>query len=155
MANNVRKLERKPRAKKTTVVAVAPGLHAGTVELEADGAFKARLASGELVTAGLAKGVERELALEALRDRRTVLLSVTGEGASILGALQTAPTRSAEPLHVRASSIELEADEGLVLRAGKARIVLEPDGAIRFVGDAMTMRVAQALRVLAANVELP
>lgn len=158
MSSNVRRLERKHAGSKRlndSAPSVASGLHAATLEFETSGGYQARVASGELVPATLAEGVAPELATEALRDRRTVLVSVGASGAVLLGALQTKPTASAETLHLRAPSVEIEGREGVVLRAGKASLVLEPDGTIRLVGDAMTMRVAQLLRVLAANVELP
>lgn len=151
--NNIRRLERKPRSKR--LPAAPPGLHAGTVELEARGAFKTRLATGELVTATLAANVAPALATEALRERRTVLVVVTPAGATILGALQTQPSQSFGALRLRADTVELEGEGGIVLRAGKTKLTISPDGSIHLVGDAMTMRLARALRVLAANVELP
>ncbi|MEJ7732133.1 MAG: hypothetical protein WKG00_23345 [Polyangiaceae bacterium] len=127
------------------------GLHAAQLEMSAKGSYRARLLSGERVCASLAPGVSPALAAECLRDRRTVLLAPGPDGALVVGALQTEPTRSP----VEASEVEIAGERSVVLRAGKATLVLEADGTVRIGGQTMTAHIARVVRFAAASVELP
>lgn len=137
------------------VPAMPPGLHAGVVEMKTKRAFRVRLASGEVVKATLGDGVSAVLVDACLRERRLVVVTPIPDGIAIVGALQTQPVQSSDEVSIAARSVEIDAQQAISLRAGKAKITLEKDGAIRITGDAATMRLAKALRVLAAKVELP
>ena len=150
-----------PRSKVTTIderrvrrpraAVLSPGLHAAQLELGARGSYRARLLSGERLSARLAPGVSPELVAECLRDRRTVLLAPAESGAWIVGALQTEPSRSP----VEAEEVEIAGERSVRIRAGKATLVLEADGTVRIGGQTMTANVARLVRFASAKVELP
>jgi hypothetical protein len=156
-AGSVR-VERKPRVRGTAAdIALGPGLHAATIELGAKGAYRVRTAAGERVRAKLAEGVAPALADECRRTRRTVLVTETPNGVVIIGAVQTQPSAESkrEKLRLDAKDLELAAERAIVLRVGKAVLVLDESGAIRLAGEGVALRAAKAVKVLAANVELP
>lgn len=140
-----------------TAVTLGPGLHAATIELGARGTYRVRTAAGERVRAKLAEGVAPALADECRRTRRTVLVTQTPDGVVIIGAVQTQPSIEGkhEKLRLDANEIELAAERTIVLRVGKAVLVLDESGAIRLAGEGVALRAAKAVKVLAANVELP
>jgi hypothetical protein len=141
-----------------TEIALAPGLHAATIEMVSRGSYRVRTAAGGRVTARLAEGVAAALAEECLKTRRTVLVTETPKGVEIVGALQTQPAADGgrqEKLRLDARELELVAERAIVLRVGKSLLVLDESGAIRLAGEGVSLRAAKAVRVLAANVELP
>lgn len=139
--------------------ALTPGLHAGKIELCTAEACRVRVAGFGVVTARRGPELAEDFVEECLRDQRTVLLAADGDGgALLLGALQTAsaPARDAhDTLRLEAKRIELAAEEGVSIAVGKAAIRLDRSGAVKIVGDRMTMDVAAVVRVLSALVELP
>lgn len=152
------KVDRKTRTSRMQPESeLAPGLHAATIELGAKGKYQVRTAAGERVRAKLADGVAPALADECRRTRRTVLVTQAPEGALIIGAVQTQPSIEGkhEKLRIDARELELEAARAIVLRVGKAVLVLDESGAIRLAGEGVSLRAAKTVRVLAANVELP
>lgn len=152
------RVERRTRARvAATEIALGPGLHAATIELGAKGMYRVRTAAGERMRAKLAEGVAPALADECRRTRRTVLVTQTPDGVVIIGAVQTQPSFEGkhEKLRLDAKEVELAAERAIVLRVGKAVLVLDESGAIRLAGDGMSLRAAKAVRLLAANVELP
>lgn len=152
------KTERRTRAGRTAPeVALAPGLHAAIIELGAKGTYRVRTAAGDRVRAKLAEGVAPALADECRRTRRTVLVTQTPDGVVIIGAVQTQPSFEGkhEKLRLDAKELELVAERAMVLRVGKAVLVLDESGAVRLAGEGMTLKAAKAVKVLAANVELP
>ncbi len=152
----LRALEGRARGRRVApAAALAPGLHAATIELAAKGSYRLRTATGEQVKARLAPGVDPALANECLRDRRTVLVTAHPTGALIVGALQVTASAAPTTLRLEASDIELCAEKTIVLRVGKSLVVVSEQGVVQMVGEGMTVRMAKAMRVLSANVELP
>lgn len=152
------RVERRGRAGAAAMdLALGPGLHAATIELGTKGVYRVRTAAGERVRAKLAEGVALALADECRRTRRTVLVTQTPGGVVIIGALQTQPSAEGkqEKLRLDATELELAAERAIVLRVGKAVLVLDESGAIKLAGDGISLRAARAVRLLAANVELP
>lgn len=134
------------------------GLSIGKIELRAETAFRVRLVGGRLVSAKLAPDVDEGFAEECLRDKRTVLVVMEEGGAVIAGALQTskAVSRDAhDAVRIEGSRVRIEADEGIDIAVGKSSLRLDKSGAVKIVGQKMTMDVATVLRVLSALVELP
>ncbi len=152
------KVERTTRAgTPATDIALGPGLHAATIELESKGRYRVRTSTGQRARATLANGVAPALAEECRKARRIVLVTDTPEGVVILGALQTQPSAEGkrDTLRLDAKELELAAEKALVLRVGKTMLVLDESGAIRMVGEGVALRAGKAVKVLAANVELP
>lgn len=147
---------RKPR-KGAEVEPLGTGLHAATIELCARGTYRVRTASGISARAKLAEGMSAALADECRRTRRTVLVTEAADGVLIVGAIQTQPSLEGrhERLQLKANELELAAERAIVLRVGKSLLVLDESGAIRLAGEGVSLRAAKAVRVLAANVELP
>jgi len=134
---------------------LAPGIHAATIELASKGAFRVRTTTGERVKASLGAGVDPSLVEECLKERRTVLVAPHPKGAIIVGALQVSASARREKLRLEARDIELCAGSRIVLRVGKSLVVIDEQGGIQMVGDGMTVKMAKAVRVRSANVELP
>lgn len=152
------KQPRRVRAERTVVeTELAPGLHAATIELGAKGTYRVRLASGERIRVKLADGVAPALVDECRRTRRTVLVTRGAEGPVIIGAVQTQPSAEGarEKLRLDAEEVEIAAERAIVLRVGKAVLVLDESGAIRLTGEGVTLRAGKAVKVMAADVELP
>ncbi|APR78508.1 Hypothetical protein A7982_03855 [Minicystis rosea] len=86
-----------------------------------------------------------------------MLVTQTRDGVVIVGALQTQPSAEGKPekLRLDAKDLELAAERAIVLRVGKAVLMLDESGAIRLAGEGVALRAAKAIKVLAANVELP
>jgi hypothetical protein len=136
---------------------LGPGLHAATIELCGRGTYRVRTAGGIRARAKLAEGVSAGLADECRRTRRTVLVTEAAEGVVIVGAIQTQPSLEGkhDRLRIAAKELELGAERAIVLRVGKSLLVLDESGAIRVVGEGVSLRAAKAVRVLATSVELP
>jgi hypothetical protein len=110
--------------------------------------------AGERTEARLARDVDEALAEECLREQRTVLVTQGEDGVPvILGALQTSGSGAAA--RSCGKRIEIEAEEGLVLRVGKAALVMEKDGTVKLVGQKMSMNLTEVVRVLSTRCELP
>jgi hypothetical protein len=154
--SGVRTLGGRVRGRRVAVApALAPGLHAATIELASKGSYCLRTVAGERVKARLAPGVDPALANECLRDRRTVLVTAHAKGALIVGALQVTAAAAPNTLRLEATDIELCAAKTIVLRVGKSLVVVSEQGAVQMLGEGMTVRMAKTVRVLSANVELP
>jgi hypothetical protein len=135
--------------------ALAPGLHAATIELALKGSFRLRTMTGEQVRARLGPGVDPALADECLKERRTVLVTAGPKGAIIVGAVQVTASEKRDKVRLEGEEIELCASNKIALRVGKALLVIDANGAIQVVGETTTMKMAKAVRVRSVNVELP
>jgi hypothetical protein len=135
--------------------ALAPGLNAATIDLVSKGSFRLRMMTGERVRARLGPGVDPALADECLKQRRTVLVTAGPKGPIIVGAVQVTASERREKLRLEGGEIELCAGNKIVLRVGKSLIVLDEHGAIHMTGESTTLKMAKAVRVRSANVELP
>lgn len=150
-----KKLEGARASRIAPEAALAPGLHAATIELALKGSFRLRTMTGERVKARLGPGVDPGLAEECLKQRRTVLVTAGPRGAIIVGAIQVTASESRENVRLEGEEIELCASNKIALRVGKALLVIDANGAIQMVGETTTMKMAKAVRVRSANVELP
>ncbi|MDC3955575.1 hypothetical protein [Polyangium jinanense] len=128
---------------------LGPGAHIGEVEAREGGGYRVRLACGREVTVTVGPGVEEALVEEAMRERRPVIVADGVEGACIFGALQTRAARAPQP------ELVLEAEKRLVLRVGRARVELLADGTVRISGQAATLDMPRAIRLLSALTEIP
>jgi hypothetical protein len=100
----------------------------------AGGAVRVRVrgVEGE-ICAELAPGVERELVEQAVRNGdRVVLECAADEPPAVVGVLQT---RSPREVVVKGAKIHLEAEEELLLRAGRGAMRIRRDGDIELVGS--------------------
>lgn len=144
---------------------LGPGLHGGVVEMAAAGAtgdapraYRVRLLSGERITAVRGDVVEEALVDECLRTGKLVLLADGERGPTIFGALQTSRGLDVDAeghAVLRARTVRLQGDEGVVVEAGGTSLRLEESGAARMQGDRMVIDMGSHVRVLSALVELP
>jgi hypothetical protein len=142
----------------TEPVSLAPGLHAGSIELRSEGVFRVRLLDGTVIAATLDDGVDPELARECQRRGLRVIVTGSARGPLILGAIQTTPSIAVEEggtLAISAKKIRLKAEQSLVLESGEASLRLQPDGVFKLEGDRMVVDVAGLVRFLSARVEFP
>lgn len=154
------KKEATPRKKKApaAAVALAPGLHAGVIELRSDASYRVRLLDGSVVSASLDDEVDVELARECQRRGRKVIVVASERGPLIVGALQTSRPIAREvdgSLLISAKKIRLKADQALILESGDAALRLAPEGLLKLEGDKMLVDVGGLVRFLAARVEFP
>lgn len=144
---------------KKPAAALPPGIHAGKIELSTGDACRVRVAGVGLVSARRSPDLAEDFLEECMRDQRTVLLAADAEGgALLLGALQTSRATARDDhdtVRLEGKRLELRADEAVSLSVGKATIRLDKSGAVKIVGDRMTMDIAAVVRVLSALVELP
>jgi predicted polyphosphate/ATP-dependent NAD kinase len=149
----------KKRAPRASSALLAPGVHPARIEMRAGVRFQVRTLDGLRVEARLAPEVEDAFAEECMREHRTVLVSPGGEGSAVLlGALQTSRgvLRDRHGLtRIDGKRIELEAEDGLVLRVGKSKILLDRQGTVKVVGRKMTMDVSDLVQVLSLLCKLP
>jgi hypothetical protein len=149
----------KKRARPRVVAAtLAPGLHAGLIELRSDQSYRVRLLDGTVVSAALDDDVDAELARECLRKGRRVIVTGSDRGPLILGALQTSRPIARESdgsLTLSAKKIRLKAEQALVLESGDAVVRLAPDGMVKLEGDRMVVDIGGLVRFLSARVEFP
>jgi len=154
--SNVVKLRSKdPRGEAAPGLA---GLSVGRIEGKAArGVLRVRLLDGTLLDARPADGVDPGFLDDCHRERRTVLLAPAPEGAVVLGALQIGRAIAPEKGSVRVSGehIDLCAEKGVTISAGKASLRLDERGTIHLAGQKATVSMARLVRVLAALVELP
>lgn len=152
-------IKTKKRAPAPSLASLGPGIHPARIDVCAGDRFHLRTLAGQRVEARLADDVEPAFAQECLREHRTVLITPGDDGiAVILGALQTARGISRDDtgtVRSRGKRVEIEADEGLVLRVGQSALVMDKRGALKLVGQKMTVNVAEVVRVLSALCELP
>ena len=146
------------RKVKAATRSLGDGLHAARVELASEKTLRLRLPSGEVVTAALADGVERDLVTDCMRDGRHVIVVDSPRGPLVLGALQTARVMARDErgnLSLEARDVRIVAERSLVLEAGPVMLRLERSGVLKAEGERMTIDMATFLRVIAAKVELP
>jgi hypothetical protein len=145
--------------RKQTAATLAPGIHPAHIDVRAGKRYGVRTLGGVRLEAALGAGVEPAFAEECLREHRTVLVT-PGEhgGAVILGALQTTRALSRDDigtLRAHGRRLEIDAEEGLVLRVGNAALIIDQHGALKLTGNKLNLDIAQVVRVLAAACELP
>jgi hypothetical protein len=149
----------KKRAPAVSLVTLGPGIHPAKIDVRAGDRYRVHTLTGERVEARLGDEVEEAFAAECLREQRTVLVAPGENGeAVILGGLQTSRAMSrddAGTVRARGKRVEIDADEGLVLRVGKSALVMDKRGVVRMTGQKMTMNIAEVVRVLSALCELP
>ncbi|MDI1477253.1 hypothetical protein [Polyangium sp. y55x31] len=146
------------RAKKPAPAALGPGLFVGKIEFASDGTYRVRTVEGRRVTAVLADDVEPAFAEECLRTGRTVFVTETERGPTVLGALQTSRglVREASGLvTLSAQDLRLRAERSLTLESGQAALRLEKAGILRAEGERMVVDMSSLVRFLSALVELP
>jgi hypothetical protein len=153
-----KRTSQKRSAKPEPKVLLGPGMHGATVELFADTTARARLATGEVVRATVAPGVEAAFVEECLRLGRTVVLVDGESGPLLVGALQT--TRALGPaadgtLVLEADTVRLRAATLATLEVGQSTLRLEPTGLLRIEGNKLVVDVSSLVRFLSARVELP
>ena len=150
---------KKPARSTRDPVALGPGIHAATIELQEGASFRVKLLDGQRVVATHARGVSPMLLDECLRARRTVMLADGEHGPIILGALQTDPTPRVDAesgtFEVEAKHIRLRADATIAFKVGSTSLALGQSGVARIEGEQLILDVAALMRVLAAKVELP
>ena len=141
----------KKRAPGVRAASLGPGVHPARLDLRAGDRYSVHTFAGERTEARLARDVDEALAEECLRKQRTVLVTQGEDGvAVILGALQTSCGASSP-----GKRVEIEAEEGLVLRVGKSALIMDKDGTVKLVGQRMSMNLAEVVRVLSTRCELP
>lgn len=148
----------KVRRAKERPALLGPGLHAGTIELHGERAYRVRVTGLGHVNAVLDPSVAAALADECLREGRTVVLADTERGPTILGALQTSPSFSADAsgvVSIAGKDIKLRAERALLLEAGPVSIRLDQAGLVRAEGERLVLDMASLVKILAARVELP
>ena len=85
------------------------------------------------VAATLDEGVHTELVARAMASGDAVLVEMDPEvGPVIVGVVQT---RMPDELQIKARKIVIEADEELVMRAGRGALRLREDGDVELVGS--------------------
>ncbi|MFO0759561.1 MAG: hypothetical protein U0359_23920 [Byssovorax sp.] len=149
---------KKSPARRAAPAPLAPGLHAGTIELRAEGTYGVRLLDGSFVSATLDDDVAPDFARECLRRGRRVIVTQGREGPVVLGALQTERSLTREEdgsLSVTAKKIRLKAEQSIVFETGQAALRLSPEGMLKLEGDKMVIDVGGLVRFLSARVEFP
>jgi hypothetical protein len=144
--------------KKTRGAVLGSGIHPAIIELHAPPSFRVRILSGPSAMAVLGDGVDPVLAMDCLRDGRTVMVADTSRGPTILGALQTTRGLERTPdgtLVVEAKRIRLRAKEAVVIETENASLRIRADGTVETEGEKMVIDMSSNLRVLSALVELP
>jgi hypothetical protein len=113
---------------------VAPALRTARVVAvngnEAQIAYRGR---GAPVTAVIDEGVDRALVTRAMAGNEAVLVEVDPEvGPVIVGVVQT---RIPDEVEIKARKVVLDADEELLLRAGRGALRIREDGDVELVGS--------------------
>ncbi len=137
---------------------LGPGMHAGTVELVADGTYRVALAAGGHVRARVEKGLSPRFVEKCMRTGQKMLLMDTPRGPEIMGALHAPrelPGGEEDSLDLKGKTIRIRASEEVQIQVGKSMLKLDKHGAVRLEGRRMVMDVAALLRILSARVELP
>lgn len=103
---------------------------AGVRGREADIVFRGR---GARVRATLDEGVDVDLVKRALAGNDAVLVEIDPDvGPVIVGVVQT---RLPDVLEIKARKITLDADEELLMRAGRGAMRIREDGDVELVGS--------------------
>ena len=76
-----------------------------------------------------------------------MLIGALGETVVLFGALRTKERRP--------DVVVVEAEQRLVLRAGKAKLELSADGKVKLSGNAVTIDAPHEVRIVSARVEVP
>ncbi len=151
--------KQKKRATRTSPAPLPPGLHPARIEMRAGERFHLRTLEGLRVEARLAPELEEAFVEECLREHRTVLVAPGREGTAVLlGALQTSRGVSRDRhgmTRIEGQRVELEAEDGLVLRVGKSKLILDRQGTVKVVGRKMTMDLSDLVQVLSLRCTLP
>ncbi|APR80671.1 Hypothetical protein A7982_06018 [Minicystis rosea] len=137
---------------------LGPGLHAVTIEMRTEDAYRVRLPDGTRLPACLGDDVDTALAEDCLRTGRPMIAADTERGPTLLGALQTRlPVERDEDgrVAVRAKELRFVAERGLSIEAGSFALRVDAAGAARFEGNRMVIDMSELVRVLASRVELP
>lgn len=132
-----------------------PIMMTAVVEMGADGHYRVRLRSGELVRAQCDDGVCPTLVAACIRERRRMIVEREGECLYIVGALQTQLTPSVASDANHPARLDLVAEQELNLRAGNSTLTLRNDGRVILRGNHLTMDIARLVKLLSAKVELP
>jgi hypothetical protein len=124
------------------------GAHfAKLVKRVAEGRYEASFFGGEPREVGVAPDVDIELADRCLAEQAIVLVGMLNNEPVIFGALQTRERKTEE--------VVIEAPRRLVLKVGKAKLVLSADGSVKLSGDAVTVDAPREVRLASAHVEIP
>jgi len=85
------------------------------------------------VLAELGRGVARELVAQAVREGNAVLVeSAPGEAPLVVGVVQI---RWPDELSLHARTVRIEAEQEVLLRAGRGAVRIRQDGEIEIVGS--------------------
>lgn len=147
-----------PNNQNASATALPPGIHGAVLVGREGSGFTVRTLDGQIWKAACGDQVEDAFVEECLAERRTILVSPSAEGVTILGAIQSRRTvvrDGHDTVRVEGRRIEIDAKDGISLKVGKSALRLDPHGNVRVVGQKMTMDVAELVRVLAALCELP
>ena len=137
---------------------LGPGLHGATIELLSGDAVRVRTLDGTRVRARLADDVDPKLVEACLREGRTVMVSDTALGPTILGALQTLLPFEQDPsgkLVVRADEVRFAAKRAFAIEVGGISLRADEKGAVRLEGDRLTIDMSEIVRILSSRLELP
>lgn len=150
---------RSARARKQAAPALAPGIHLGRIEMLSGAVYSVSVGPRRSVMVELAEGFEAAFAEECLREQRPVIVSVDEDGRAVLaGALQTTRGVSRDregSARIEATRLDLRAEEGATIAVGRTLLRIDRRGAVKIVGDKMTLDITEVVRVLSARCELP
>ncbi len=127
--------------------------------MQSGAVYSVSLGRRRAVVAELADGFEPAFAEECLREQRPVLVSVDEDGRVVLaGALQTSRSVSRDregSARIEAKRLDLRAEDGATITVGRTMLRIDRHGAVKIVGDKMTLDITEVVRVLSARCELP
>lgn len=123
-----------PKPADAAALAAGPALRTARVAAvrgrEAEIAFRGR---GAAITATIDEGVDPELVKRAMAGNEAVLVEVDPEvGPVIVGVVQT---RVPDVIEIKARKVVLDADEELLMRAGRGAMRIREDGDVELVGS--------------------
>jgi hypothetical protein len=102
--------------------------------------------------------ITRGLLEDCVRRQRLVLIADSPTGPQLLGAIQTELSPSTDHngrLCLNAQSVEITAQERVVVVAGETQVRLNADGRLRLQAERSVIDSSAGLKVLSALVELP
>jgi hypothetical protein len=136
------------REAESPAAALGRGAHfAKLVQKQGEGRYEAQLMSGERLALRLAPEVDMALADRCLAEQSVVLVGALGDEVLLFGALRTRERSEDE--------VVVEAPRRLVLRSGKAKLVLSADGKVKLSGNEVTVDAPREVRIASAKVEIP
>lgn len=147
-----------PVSRRSVKKALGPGVHAGVLELEANGSYRVALLGGGHVRARREKGLSARFVESCMRTGQKVMLHDTPRGPEILGALHAPrelPAGEADSVELSGKTVRLRASDEIVLQVGKTTLRLDVSGAARLEGRRLVLDVASLIKLLSARVELP